>query len=74
MKLKCDDHNRRVVAVGGRILHRTGDGSPCSSKILTIGPDRYSAGELVLMSEGDPGVRLLRDLFGPAQMRNLRSV
>lgn len=37
MKLKCNTHNRRVVAGSASFLHRNGDGSKCDSPTATIG-------------------------------------
>lgn len=38
MKLKCDAHGRRVLAVpgGSSFLHRTGDMSDCNSKVAVM--------------------------------------
>lgn len=35
-KLKCDEHGRRIIAVDGVFIHRTGDGSKCSSPTAKI--------------------------------------
>lgn len=40
MKLKCEEHNRRVVAVKDQFIHRTGDGSKCASKTARLGKYR----------------------------------
>lgn len=38
MKLKCQDHERRVVVLeSGTVVHRNGDGSRCNTFALTIG-------------------------------------
>ena len=36
MKLKCTDHNRRVMVLEDKVIHRY-NGSACDSKIVTIG-------------------------------------
>lgn len=38
MKLKCQDHERRVVVLeSGTVVHRNGDGSKCNSFAISIG-------------------------------------
>ena len=37
MKLKCDLHNRRVITGLFGFVHRTGDGSSCTSPTASIG-------------------------------------
>lgn len=36
MKLKCDSHGRRVLSIGNKFAHRTGDMSSCDSKIAVM--------------------------------------
>lgn len=43
MKLKCDKHKLRVVAVNGKFIHRNGFGEICDSKNASIGSESYSA-------------------------------
>lgn len=37
MNLKCDAHQRRIVATNHSFLHKTGDCSVCDSRTATIG-------------------------------------
>lgn len=37
MKLKCDNHNLRVVVVNQKFIHRNGHGDRCDSPTATIG-------------------------------------
>lgn len=36
MKLKCDQHNRRVMSGPSSFLHRTGDQSKCESATASM--------------------------------------
>jgi len=51
MKLKCDQHDRRVLSGQSGFLHRTGDQSKCTSTSATIGTRTYAIknGELQLL-------------------------
>lgn len=52
MKLKCNDHNRRVVTGKKSFLHKTGDCSPCDSRLATIGTRSFeNAGSVVVASD-----------------------
>lgn len=42
-KLKCRKHKRRVVAVDGKFIHRTGDGSRCDSFTAVINSEEVTA-------------------------------
>lgn len=42
-KLKCDQHQRRVVAVNGKVIHRGGWGDVCTSPTVTIGNVTFPA-------------------------------
>lgn len=37
MKLRCDQHDRRVFSTPNGLLHRTGELSRCESKTANIG-------------------------------------
>lgn len=50
MKLKCDQHKRRVVTGEKSFLHKTGDNSPCESKTATIGTQTFSNTEAASIS------------------------
>jgi hypothetical protein len=40
MKLKCDQHGRRVLTIGDHFVHRTGDMSKCDSKSAVLVDNR----------------------------------
>jgi hypothetical protein len=47
MKLKCCDHQRRVITGSGvKFLHRNGDGVACTSRYAEIGGTKYTAKEI----------------------------
>jgi len=47
MKLKCVDHQRRVITgLGVKFLHRNGDGVACTSLYAEIGGTKYTVAEI----------------------------
>ena len=49
-KLKCDAHDRRIVATETAFLHKTGDNSTCDSRTATIGSQTFSVGNVQSLS------------------------
>lgn len=58
MKLKCDNHNRRVLSVSTNpsFIHRTGDGSKCDSKTASLTDTRSKTKRtfVVMAQKDDP--------------------
>lgn len=70
MKLKCVQHDRRLMILkgGGKWVHRTGDGSDCDSPTAIIGEQKIVRGTKVLTNgvataKMDPARRLLYEIF-----------
>lgn len=76
-KLKCTAHGRRVLVLGAedgrgrpedvKVLHRTGDGSPCGFPVVH-GSYVYS-GPAILPNGNAFGFRLDPATFGPNRAR-----
>lgn len=47
MKLKCAQHNRRVVFINGGVTHRAGSGDKCVSDHFIVGDRRMSYLEII---------------------------
>lgn len=54
MKLKCDKHNRRVVTVNDKFVHRNGYGDVCESPTATIGDRVYTPAAIRVFQRGLP--------------------
>lgn len=76
MKLKCDLHERRVIAHEGKFIHRNGEGGVCPSKKATIGDEKYTAKQIQQSGiakdpeEETPEEKLLKNIFAP-ELRDL---
>lgn len=46
MKLKCDMHDKRVIAHESKFIHRNGEGGVCPSPTATIGDEKYTAEQI----------------------------
>lgn len=69
-KLKCIEHGRRVLVVdvdgGGRVLHRTGDKTPCAWPVVTDG--------LIYSGRNENGGWVLDPrTFGPNRKRKMEA-